>query len=191
MLILVGLGNPGAKYASNRHNIGFMAADVIHTRHRFPAWRKNFQAEVSEGTIDGERVLLMKPQTYMNESGRSVGDAVRFLKLTPSDVVVIHDELDLPPGSARFKKGGGHGGHNGLRDIHSALGTPDYWRLRLGIGHPGDKSQVVGFVLGKPPASEQKMIDEAIDESLRCTEMLMKDGLEKTVQRLHSFKAQA
>ena len=146
MLIIAGLGNPGAKYASNRHNIGFMAADVIHTRHRFPAWRKNFQAEVSEGVIDGERVLLMKPQTYMNESGRSVGEAVRFLKLAPSDVVVIHDELDLPPGKLRMKVGGGHGGHNGLRSITAQI-TDAYRRMRLGIGHPGHKELVHGHVL--------------------------------------------
>ena len=146
MLILVGLGNPGAKYASNRHNIGFMAADVIHARHRFPAWRKNFQAEVAEGVIDGERVLLMKPQTYMNESGRSVGEAARFLKLAPSDVVVIHDELDLPPGKLRMKVGGGHGGHNGLRSITAQI-TDAYRRMRLGIGHPGHKELVHGHVL--------------------------------------------
>jgi PTH1 family peptidyl-tRNA hydrolase len=146
MLLLVGLGNPGDKYASNRHNIGFMAVDVVHTRWRFPPWRKNFQALVAEGTIDGERVLLMKPQTYMNESGRAVGEAVRFLKLTPADVVVIHDELDLPAGKLRMKVGGGHGGHNGLRSITAQI-TDAYRRMRLGIGHPGHKELVHGHVL--------------------------------------------
>ena len=146
MLLLVGLGNPGDKYASNRHNIGFMAVDVVHTRWRFPPWRKNFQALVAEGTIDGERVLLMKPQTYMNESGRAVGEAVRFLKLTPADVVVIHDELDLPAGKLRMKVGGGHGGHNGLRSITAQI-TDAYRRMRHGIGHPGHKELVHGHVL--------------------------------------------
>lgn len=146
MIILAGLGNPGAKYAGNRHNIGFMAVDAIHDRHRFPAWRKNFQAEVAEGQIAGERVLLMKPQTYMNESGRSVGEAVRFLKLAPTDVVVLHDELDLLPGKLRVKTGGGHGGHNGLRSITSQI-TDGYRRIRLGIGHPGDKAMVHAHVL--------------------------------------------
>lgn len=146
MLLLVGLGNPGDKYASNRHNIGFMAVDVVHTRWRFPPWRKNFQALIAEGTIDGKRVLLMKPQTYMNESGRAVGEAVRFLKLTPADVVVIHDELDLPAGKLRMKVGGGHGGHNGLRSITAQI-TDAYRRMRLGIGHPGHKELVHGHVL--------------------------------------------
>lgn len=146
MIILAGLGNPGPKYQGNRHNIGFMAVDRIHDRWRFPAWRKNFQSEVAEGTIGGERVLLMKPQTYMNESGRAVGDAVRFLKLQPTDVVVIHDELDLPAGKLRMKLGGGHGGHNGLRSITSQI-TDGYRRMRLGIGHPGVKEMVHGHVL--------------------------------------------
>ena len=185
MLILVGLGNPGAKYASNRHNIGFMAADVIHTRHRFPPWRKNFQAEVSEGTIGGERVLLMKPQTYMNESGRSVGDAVRFLKLAPADVVVIHDELDLPPGTAKLKQGGGHGGHNGLRDILSALGTPDFWRLRLGIGHPGERNEVINYVLKAPRKEEHELIDRAIDRCLLAWPKLGAGDYEAAQRLLH------
>ncbi|WP_237153729.1 aminoacyl-tRNA hydrolase [Oryzibacter oryziterrae] len=161
MLILVGLGNPGPKYAGNRHNIGFMAADAVHARHRFPAWRKNFQAEVSEGTIGGERVLLMKPQTYMNESGRSVGDAVRFLKLQPADVVVMHDELDLPPGKLRMKLGGGHGGHNGLRSISSQI-TDAYRRMRLGIGHPGVKELVHAHVLGDFAKADRDWLDQLL-----------------------------
>lgn len=162
MLLLVGLGNPGDKYASNRHNIGFMAADVIHTRWRFPAWRKNFQALVAEGTIDGNRVLLMKPQTYMNESGRAVGEAVRFLKLAPADVVVIHDELDLPPGKMRMKVGGGHGGHNGLRSITSQI-TDAYRRMRLGIGHPGDKSLVHNHVLSDFAKADRDWLVKLLD----------------------------
>jgi len=145
MLLLVGLGNPGRRYAGHRHNIGFMAADEVHRRHGFPVWRSRFEGEVSEGTL-GERAILLKPQTFMNESGRSVGQAMRFYKLTPSDIVVIHDELDLPPGRIRMKTGGGHGGHNGLKSIDAHIGK-DYRRLRLGIGHPGHKERVNGHVL--------------------------------------------
>lgn len=162
MLIIAGLGNPGAKYAGNRHNIGFMAVDRIHQRWRFPAWRKNFQSEVAEGTIDGERVLLMKPQTFMNESGRAVGEAVRFLKLAPTDVVVVHDELDLPAGKLRMKTGGGHGGHNGLRSITSQI-TDGYRRMRLGIGHPGDKDQVHAHVLSDFHKVDLLWLDPLLD----------------------------
>ena len=185
MLILVGLGNPGAKYASNRHNIGFMAADVIHARHRFPAWRKNFQAEVSEGTIDGERVLLMKPQTYMNESGRSVGDAVRFLKLAPSDVVVIHDELDLPPGKLRMKVGGGHGGHNGLRSITSQI-TDGYRRMRLGIGHPGDKALVHAHVLSDFAKADRDWLVRLLDAIADNAGELVKGADSTFANRVHA-----
>ncbi|PIO97123.1 aminoacyl-tRNA hydrolase [Pleomorphomonas carboxyditropha] len=185
MLILVGLGNPGAKYASNRHNIGFMAADVIHTRHRFPAWRKNFQAEVSEGVIDGERVLLMKPQTYMNESGRSVGEAVRFLKLAPSDVVVIHDELDLPPGKLRMKVGGGHGGHNGLRSITSQI-TDGYRRMRLGIGHPGDKALVHAHVLSDFAKADRDWLVRLLDAIADNAGELVKGADATFANRVHA-----
>ena len=148
MRLIVGLGNPGARYARNRHNIGFLAVDEIHRAHPgFGPWRNRFQAEVSEGTLGGEKVLLVKPQTFMNESGRSVGEALRFYKGEPADVVVIYDELDLPPARFRMKAGGGHGGHNGLRSITAHIGDA-YRRLRLGIGHPGDKSRVTGHVLG-------------------------------------------
>lgn len=148
MRLIVGLGNPGSKYARNRHNIGFMAADEIHRRHSsFQPWRARFQAEVSEGVIGAQKTLLMKPQTYMNESGRSVGEAARFFKTDPADILVIYDELDLAPGKFRMKTGGGHGGHNGLRSISAHIG-PDYRRLRLGIGHPGVKELVTNWVLG-------------------------------------------
>lgn len=148
MRFLVGLGNPGARYARNRHNVGFMAVDEIHRAHpAFGPWRNRFQAEVSEGSLGGEKVLLVKPQTYMNESGRSVGEALRFYKGEPADIVVLYDELDLPPARFRMKTGGGHGGHNGLRSITAHIGD-GYRRLRLGIGHPGDKARVTGHVLG-------------------------------------------
>ncbi len=146
MIILAGLGNPGRDYAGHRHNIGFMAVDAIHRRHGFPAWRKRFAADVSEGSLGGDRTLLMKPQTFMNESGQSVGEAMRFLKLAPADVVAIYDELDLPPGKTRMKLGGGAGGHNGVRSLIAHLGD-GFRRLRIGIGHPGHKDRVHGYVL--------------------------------------------
>ena len=138
MKLFVGLGNPGAEYAFNRHNVGFMAADAIAATHGFPAWRKRFQGLAAEGRLGREQVLLLKPQTYMNESGRSVGEAVRFYKLDLADVIVFHDELDLVPGKVRVKAGGGVAGHNGLRSITAHIGN-DYVRVRIGIGHPGSK----------------------------------------------------
>lgn len=146
MRLFVGLGNPGAKYAGNRHNIGFMAVERIAADHGFSPWRDKFQGQVSEGRLGGEKVLLFKPGTFMNLSGQSVAAAVAFHKLTPADLVVFHDELDLAPGRLRLKQGGGHAGHNGLRSIHQHLGE-GYGRVRLGIGHPGHKDAVAGYVL--------------------------------------------
>ena len=146
MLLLVGLGNPGPRYAGHRHNIGFMAADEIVRRRVFSPWRSRFNGEVAEGHIGGERTLVLKPMTFMNESSRAVGEAVRFLKIPLDRVVVIHDELDLAPGKVRMKKGGGAGGHNGLRDIDAHVGK-DYRRMRIGIGHPGHKDLVLHWVL--------------------------------------------
>ncbi|RXV60753.1 aminoacyl-tRNA hydrolase [Roseovarius sp. A46] len=146
MQLFVGLGNPGAKYARNRHNIGFMAVDAIAADHGFGPWRAKFRGRVAEGVLGGEKVLLLKPETFMNLSGESVAEAARFYKLGPGDVVVFHDELDLAPGKLRVKRGGGHAGHNGLRSIHAHLGA-EYARVRLGIGHPGHKDRVSGYVL--------------------------------------------
>ncbi|MEO8557727.1 MAG: aminoacyl-tRNA hydrolase [Rhodospirillales bacterium] len=146
MLLLVGLGNPGARYRGNRHNIGFMAVDQIVRRHGFSPWKKRFQGEVAEGSLGSERVLALKPQTFMNESGRAVGEAARFFKLELKDVVVLYDELDLAPGKVRVKIGGGAAGHNGIRSIDAHLG-PEFRRVRLGIGHPGDKKLVLHYVL--------------------------------------------
>ena len=148
MRLFVGLGNPGAKYAANRHNIGFMAIDEIARRHRFAPWRARFQGQVGEGVIGEEGVMLLKPQTFMNDSGQSVGEAMRFFKLGLGDISVFHDELDLAPAKMRVKVGGGNAGHNGLRSMDRMLGTPEYWRVRLGIGHPGHKDKVHGHVLG-------------------------------------------
>ncbi|HET7717012.1 MAG TPA: aminoacyl-tRNA hydrolase [Bauldia sp.] len=146
MLLIAGLGNPGSEYAGHRHNVGFMAVDTIHRRHGFGPWRRRFHAEMAEGSLSGEKVLLLKPLTYMNESGRAVGEAMRFYKLDPADVLVIHDEVDLPPGKMRMKSGGGTAGHNGLRSIGAAIGE-DFRRLRIGVGHPGVKEMVPHHVL--------------------------------------------
>jgi peptidyl-tRNA hydrolase, PTH1 family len=146
MKLFVGLGNPGAQYALNRHNVGFMAVDAIAAARDFPAWRKRFSGLAAEGKLGGEQVLLFKPQTFMNESGRAVGEAVRFYKLDLSDVIVFHDELDLAPGKLRVKAGGGVAGHNGLKSLTAHIGN-DYVRVRIGIGHPGNKALVTGHVL--------------------------------------------
>lgn len=162
MLLLVGLGNPGAEYARNRHNIGFMAVEAIARRNGFGPWKKRFQGQTADGTVGGDKLLALEPLTYMNNSGQSVAAAMQFFKLKPENVVVIHDELDLPPGRVRVKKGGGHGGHNGLRSIDAHIGK-EYWRVRLGIGHPGDKDLVSGYVLHDFSKAEQSWLDPLID----------------------------
>lgn len=159
MLLFVGLGNPGARYARNRHNIGFLAIDAIARAHRAAPWRQRFHAEASEAVVGGERVILLKPQTYMNESGRAVGDAARFFKIALADIVVFHDELDLPPAKLRMKTGGGNAGHNGLRSITAHLGN-DYRRARLGIGHPGDKALVHSYVLNDFAKAEEPWVED-------------------------------
>lgn len=175
MKLIVGLGNPGGKYAGNRHNIGFMAVDEIHRCHPgFQPWRSRFQSQVAEGRLGSEKVLLVKPSTFMNESGRAVGEAMRFYKIEPDDIVVIYDELDLPPAKFRMKKGGGHGGHNGLRSISAHIG-PDYRRLRLGIGHPGDKKLVSNYVLGDFAKADQQWLEPLLME-IADQSALLADG---------------
>ncbi len=159
MRLFVGLGNPGAKYAMNRHNIGFMAVDRIADDHGFAPWRARFHGQVSEGMLDGEKVLLLKPETFMNRSGQAVAAAMRFYKLSPAQVTVFHDELDLAPGKCRVKQGGGHAGHNGLRSIHDHIGA-DYARVRLGIGHPGHKDRVSGYVLSDFAKADRDWLDD-------------------------------
>lgn len=161
MLLMVGLGNPGARYAGNRHNVGFMAVDRIAADHGFSPWRPRFQGSVAEGRLGNARVTLLKPGTFMNLSGQSVGEAMRYLKLTPAEVVVLHDELDLAPGKVRVKQGGGHAGHNGLRSIHQHLGEA-YGRVRIGIGHPGHKDRVAGYVLSDFAKAEADLLDDMI-----------------------------
>ena len=161
MKLIVGLGNPGAKYARNRHNIGYMAVDRIASDHNFSPWRPRFQGQLAEGRLGGEKAILLKPETFMNLSGQSVGEAMRFFKLTPEDVLVIHDELDLAPGKVRLKTGGGHAGHNGLRSIHGHIG-PDYDRVRMGVGHPGHKDAVAGYVLRDFPKADADWLDDEL-----------------------------
>lgn len=162
MQIFVGLGNPGSKYAGNRHNIGFMALDRIAEDHGFAPWKSKFQGLISEGRLGSEKVLLLKPQTFMNRSGQSVGDMMRFYKLAPEDLIVFHDELDLAPGKVRVKQGGGHAGHNGLRSIHGHVGEA-YGRVRLGIGHPGHKDRVAGYVLHDFAREDEKWLAPLLD----------------------------
>ena len=159
MKLWVGLGNPGVKYAGNRHNIGFMALDRIAEDHGFAPWRRAFQGQVAEGRIGSEKIALLKPETFMNNSGQSVGEAMRFWKLVPSDITVFHDELDLAPGKLRLKTGGGHAGHNGLRSMHAHIGEA-YDRVRLGIGHPGHKDRVAGYVLSDFAKAEGDWLDD-------------------------------
>ncbi|KAA3513332.1 aminoacyl-tRNA hydrolase [Agrobacterium rosae] len=173
MIIIAGLGNPGTQYASNRHNIGFMAVDALQRLPSFSPWSKKFKAEISEGEIAEEKVLLMKPLTFMNLSGESVGEAMRFYKVKTSDIIAIHDELDLVAGRARIKIGGGHGGHNGLKSIDAHCGK-DYRRLRLGIGHPGDKDRVNGHVLGDFAKSDKIWLEPLIDAIADNASMLVK-----------------
>ena len=186
MRLFVGLGNPGAKYAANRHNIGFLAIEEIARRHRFAPWRTRFQGQISEGTIGDERVMLLKPQTYMNESGQSVGEAMRFFKIALGDISVFHDELDLAPAKMRVKIGGGNAGHNGLRSITAHCGN-DYRRVRLGIGHPGDKSLVYPFVLGDFAKAEWPWVE---DLCIACSDAapLLASGEDASFQnKVHLF----
>ena len=161
MQLFVGLGNPGAKYARNRHNVGFMALERIASDHGFSPWRTKFQGLVSEGRLGGEKLVLLKPETMMNLSGQSVGAATRFYKLEPDSVTVFHDELDLAPGKLRVKRGGGHAGHNGLRSLHAHIG-PDYRRVRIGIGHPGHKDRVAAYVLHDFARADQGWLDDLL-----------------------------
>lgn len=174
MRLFVGLGNPGAKYASNRHNIGFLAVDEIQRRHGFAPWRRRFQGETSEGVLDHEKVVLLKPGTYMNESGRAVQEAANFFKIAPADVTVFQDELELPPAKVRVKVGGGIAGHNGLRSISAHIGN-EYRRVRLGIGHPGVKELVHSHVLSDFAKSDRAWV-EALCEAVADNAGLLAKG---------------
>jgi PTH1 family peptidyl-tRNA hydrolase len=180
MLLFVGLGNPGERYAGNRHNIGFMAVQAIATQHRIAPWRRKFQGVAVEGTIGAEKVLLLLPGTFMNESGRAVAEAAHFYKLEAGSVVVFHDEAELAPGKVRLKKGGGNAGHNGLRSITEHIGN-DYHRVRLGIGHPGSKDMMESYVLQDFAKSERPWV-EALCEIVAGNVALLIEGKDSTFQ---------
>jgi len=175
MRLVVGLGNPGLRYARNRHNVGFMAIDAIARRHGFPGFRSRFKGELADGSIGGERRLLLKPQTFMNDSGDAVLAAMSFYKIAPEDIVVIHDELDLRPGKVRVKRGGGNAGHNGLRSIDAMIGA-DFWRVRIGIGHPGIKELVQPYVLQNFTPDEARLIAAPLLDAIAETFPLLLEG---------------
>lgn len=183
MLLLAGLGNPGAKYANNRHNVGFMAVDAIARRHSFSPWSRKFQAEIAEGRLGGEKVLLLKPQTFMNLSGQAVGEALRFYKLDPSAVTVLYDEIDLAPGKIRVKIGGGAGGHNGIRSIDQHIGQ-NYRRVRIGVGHPGAKEMVHGHVLGDFSKADREWLDVLLDSIASAADLLAKGDDNRFMNRV-------
>lgn len=185
--LIVGLGNPGPEYEQTRHNAGFWLVDNIAGSRL--ARESRYNALAAKMSIAGQEVWLLEPQTYMNRSGQSVGAIARFYKIAPDDILVVHDELDLPPGVAKIKKGGSSGGHNGLKDITAALGTQEYWRLRIGIGHPRNmniQQQVADFVLHRPRKEEQELINDAIAKSLDAIPMLCEGRFEAAMMKLHS-----
>jgi peptidyl-tRNA hydrolase, PTH1 family len=184
MLLWVGLGNPEPGMARNRHNIGFMAVDRVAERHRFSPWRARFKGLVAEGSIAGEKVIALKPMTYMNASGEAVQPAAAFYKLPPEAITAFHDELDLVPGKVRVKRGGGAAGHNGLRSMDRMLGTPDYWRVRLGIGHPGHKDRVYGHVLGDFARVDQDWLDQWLDAVADAAPLLAQGKPEEFMTRV-------
>jgi PTH1 family peptidyl-tRNA hydrolase len=173
-LLIAGLGNPGADYARNRHNAGFMALDTIHESYKFGPWRSRFEGAISEGTIAGRKTYLLKPMTYMNDSGRSVGPAARFFKLPPEAVVVMHDEIDLAAAKIKVKAGGGDAGHNGLRSITATLG-PDYRRVRIGVGHPGGKGRVHGHVLANFSKADEDWLVPLLSAIAESAPLLAED----------------
>jgi len=183
----VGLGNPGPEYEETRHNAGFWFIDGLARLWKTPLqFERNYYGMVARTSFQGESVWLLQPQTFMNLSGKSVGALARFFKINPDQILVAHDELDLPPGQAKLKLGGSHAGHNGLRDIHAQLGTGDYWRLRLGIGHPGDKAEVVHWVLKKPVLDHRIALDQCIDRALGAVPALMAGDTHKAMLQIHT-----
>jgi PTH1 family peptidyl-tRNA hydrolase len=184
MFLFAGLGNPGEQYRRNRHNVGFLAADAIHYRHRFSPWRKRFSGQTAEGEIAGEKVLLLKPETYMNESGLAVAAAQKFYKIALGDIAVLYDEIDLPPAKLRAKLGGGNAGHNGLRSISAHCGN-DYMRVRIGVGHPGERSLVARWVLSDFAKAEQPWVETMCEAISDAAEYLVKRKLEDFQNRVH------
>ena len=187
--LFVGLGNPGAEYEATRHNAGFWFVDELARSLRVPLQlERGYFGLMGRTTVDGQTLWLLEPQTFMNKSGQSVAALARFFKIAPQEILVAHDELDLPPGEAKLKLGGSHAGHNGLRDIHGQLGSADYWRLRIGVGHPGHKAEVVNWVLKKPSADDRTAIDVTIERSLKAFADVLHGRMDKATALIHTSK---
>ncbi len=187
--LFVGLGNPGTEYEATRHNAGFWWVDALARELKLSLVAdRSYHGLLARGNVNGQTVWLLEPQTYMNLSGKSVAALARFFKIAPQDILVVHDELDVPPGQAKLKFGGGHGGHNGLRDIHAQLGTGDYWRLRLGIGHPGDKNEVADWVLKKPAPADREAIEGCVARTLKAAPELLAGDMAKATLVVHTHK---
>ena len=184
MHLIIGLGNPGKEYERHRHNIGFMVADYIADKYGFPAFRTKYQGDYAEGIIGQEKVAILKPMTFMNNSGRAVAEAAKFYKIPSENIIVFHDELDIAPFRAKVKKGGGAGGHNGLRSMDDWLGTPHYRRVRLGIGHPGDKTRVTGYVLGNFAKAEEEELEKFIKFVGDTTPLLLQNKDEEFMTKV-------
>ncbi|WP_416546193.1 aminoacyl-tRNA hydrolase [Limnohabitans sp. DCL3] len=189
--LLVGLGNPGTEYEDTRHNAGFWWIDAVARELKVSLVpERSYHGLMARTTVNGHTLWLLEPQTFMNLSGKSVGALARFFKIQPEEILVAHDELDILPGEAKLKLGGSHAGHNGLRDIHAQLGTAHYWRLRIGVGHPGDKAEVVSWVLKKPLLEHRKAIDDSIGRSVTALPLLLAGQMEKAMAQIHTSKPQ-
>ena len=187
--LFVGLGNPGPDYEATRHNAGFWWIDALARELKVNLVpERSYYGLAGRTSVDGQSVWLLQPQTFMNLSGKSVASLARFFKIQPEEILVVHDELDLPPGQVKLKRGGSHAGHNGLRDIHAQLGSPDYWRLRIGIGHPGEKSEVANWVLKKPAPDQRTLIEDSIAHSLKAHAAMLAGDMDKATLLVHTTK---
>ena len=187
--LFVGLGNPGPDYEATRHNAGFWWIDALARELKVNLVpERSYYGLAGRTSVDGQSVWLLQPQTFMNLSGKSVASLARFFKIQPEEILVVHDELDLPPGQVKLKRGGSHAGHNGLRDIHAQLGSPDYWRLRIGIGHPGEKSEVANWVLKKPAPDQRTLIEDSIAHSLKAHTAMLAGDMDKATLLVHTTK---
>ena len=189
--LFVGLGNPGPDYEATRHNAGFWWIDALARELKVSLVpERSYYGLAGRTSVNGQSVWLLQPQTFMNLSGKSVASLARFFKIQPEEILVVHDELDLPPGQVKLKRGGSHAGHNGLRDIHAQLGSPDYWRLRIGIGHPGEKSEVANWVLKKPAPDQRTLIEDSIAHSLKAHAAMLAGDMDKATLLVHTTKPQ-
>ena len=187
--LFVGLGNPGPDYEATRHNAGFWWIDALARELKVNLVpERSYYGLAGRTSVNGQSVWLLQPQTFMNLSGKSVASLARFFKIQPEEILVVHDELDLPPGQVKLKRGGSHAGHNGLRDIHAQLGSPDYWRLRIGIGHPGEKSEVANWVLKKPAPDQRTLIEDSIAQSLKAHAVMLAGDMDKATLLVHTTK---